>query len=127
MNKQIQVDYDLFRDLVVYALSHEDAGNVLYERIRTGIRRKADAMKRRVAYTAYKTGKDPEFIGLADDFRWPVGQDYNVTRNDPFEQPLWKTMQVQPKKLILLFLTLYYRQPKMTSNCRRIYNDEQPD
>lgn len=99
MNKQIQVDYDLFRDLVVYALSHEDAGNVLYERIRTGIRRKADAMKRRVAYTAYKTGKDPEtrqqgrdiyleFIGLADDFRWPVGQDYNVTRNDPFEQPL---------------------------------------
>ena len=99
MNKQIQVDYDLFRDLVVYALGHEDPGNVLYERIRTGIRRKADAMKRRVAYTAYKTGKDPEtrqrgrdiyleFIGLADDFRWPVEQDHNVNRDATFELPL---------------------------------------
>lgn len=55
-------------------------------------------MKRRVAYTNYKTGKNPqtrqqgrdiylEFIGLADDFRWPVEQDYNVTRADAYEQP----------------------------------------
>ncbi len=97
MIKQIQVDYDLFRDLVVYALGHEDSGNVLYERIRIGIRRKADAMKRHVAYTAYKTGKDPEtrqqgrdiyleFIGLAEDFRWPMEQDYNVNRDDVYEQ-----------------------------------------
>ena len=99
MNKQIQVDYDLFRDLVVYALGHEDTGNVLYERIRIGIRRKADATKRRVAYTTYKTGKKPEtrqkgrdiyleLIGLADDFRWLMEQDYNVNRADTYEQPL---------------------------------------
>lgn len=98
MNKQIQVDYDLFRDLVVYVMGHEDEGNVLYERIRIGIRKKADAMKRRAAYTTYKTGKNPqtrqqgrdiylEFIGLADDFRWPVEQDYNVNRTDAYEQP----------------------------------------
>lgn len=93
MNKQIQVDYELFRDLAIYAMNHEDVRNVLYERIRTGILRKADAMKRHVAYTTYKTGKTPEtrqqgrdiyleFIGLADDFRWPVEQDYNVNRTD---------------------------------------------
>ena len=98
MNKQIQVDLELFRDLVVYALGHEDPGNVLYERIRIGIRRKADAMKRRVAYTTYKTGKNPqtrqqgrdiylEFIGLADDFRWPVEQDYNVSRVNTQKRP----------------------------------------
>ena len=99
MNKQIQVDLELFRDLVVYALGHEDPGNVLYERILIGIRRKVDAMKHRVAYTTYKTGKNPqtrqqgrdiylELIGLADDFRWPVEQDYNVNRADVCEQPL---------------------------------------
>lgn len=98
MNKQIQVDLELFRDLAVYALGHEDAGNVLYERIRTGILRKTDAMKRHAAYTAYKTGKKQEarqqgrdiyldLIGLADDFRWPVEQDYNVSRVNAQKHP----------------------------------------
>lgn len=98
MNKQIQVDLELFRDLAVYVLGHEDAGNVLYERIRAGILRKTDAMKRHAAYTTYKTGKKPEtrqqgrdiyleLIGLADDFRWSVEQDYNVNRADAYKQP----------------------------------------
>ena len=55
-------------------------------------------MKRHAAYTAYKTGKNPEkrqqgrdiyleFIGLADDFRWPEKQDYNVSRVNTQKRP----------------------------------------
>ena len=98
MNKQIQVDLELFHDLSIYAFRHADPGDLIYERIRAGIRRKADAMKRHAAYTAYKIGKNPEtrqqgrdiyleFIGLADDFRWPVKQDYNVSRTGAFSHP----------------------------------------
>ena len=98
MSKQIQVDLELFHDLSIYAFRHADPGDLIYERIRVGIRRKADAMKRHAAYTAYKTGKIPEkrqqgrdiyleFIGLADDFRWPEKQDYNVSRVNTQKRP----------------------------------------
>lgn len=98
MNKQIQVDLELFHDLSIYAFHHADPGDLIYERIRSGIQRKADAMKRHAAYTSYKTGRKLEtrqqgrdvyleIIGLADDFRWPVEQDYNVTRADIHQHP----------------------------------------
>ena len=98
MNKQIQVDLELFLDLSIYAFRHADPGDLIYERIRAGILRKVDAMERHVAYTAYKTGKKPEtrqqgrdyyleLIGLADDFRWPVEQDCNVYRADIHQHP----------------------------------------
>ena len=99
MSKQIQVDLQLFHDLAVYAFRHADPGDLIYERIRIGIQRKTDAMKRHVAYTTYKTGKNQvvrqngrdfylELIGLADDFRWLDEQDYNVNKpdTDPDEQ-----------------------------------------
>ncbi len=55
-------------------------------------------MKRHMAYTLYKTGKTHEqrqlgrnnyleFIGLADDYRWSVEQDYNVIHTNAHEQP----------------------------------------
>ena len=55
-------------------------------------------MKRHAAYTTYKTGKKQEarqqgrdiyldLIGLADDFRWPVEQDYNVSRVNAQKHP----------------------------------------
>ena len=97
MNKQIQVDLELFLDLSIYAFRHAEPGDLIYERIRVGIQRKADAMKRHAAYTAYKTGKKPEtrqrgrdtyleYIGLADDFRWSVEQDYNVNHADTLKR-----------------------------------------
>lgn len=98
MSKQIQVDLELFRDLSVYALRHAEPGDLMYERIRAGIQRKAAAMKRHDAYTSYKTGKTQEtrqqgrdcyldLIGLADDFRWPMELDCNVTRSSSHMQP----------------------------------------
>ena len=55
-------------------------------------------MKRHMAYTLYKTGETHEqrqlgravyleYIGLSDDFRWPVNQDYNVIHTNTHEQP----------------------------------------
>ena len=98
MSRRIQIDYELFRDLTVYVLGHAKTGNVLFERIREGILRKQAAMKRHMAYTLYKTGKTHEqrqlgrniyleFIGLADDYRWSVEQDYNVIHTNAHEQP----------------------------------------
>lgn len=98
MNKQIQVDLELFHDLSIYAFRHAEPGDLMYERIRAGIRRKAAAMKRHDAYTTYKTGRNREarqqgrdyyleLIGLADDFRWSVEQDCNVSCSSNDIQP----------------------------------------
>ena len=92
--KTIQIDFDLFRDLVDYARRHCDPGDPQYERIEHSVKRKIDAMFRHDMYSMYKSGaseqeraeareKYLDQIGLFDDFRWLNSQDANVT-HQPF-------------------------------------------
>ena len=92
--KTIQIDFDLFQDLVVYAIRHGDADDAQFTRIEYGVRKKLDAMLRHDLYSMYQSGasesvrssarkKYLDAIGLFDDFQWPDGQDANVTRREP--------------------------------------------
>lgn len=92
--KNIQIDFDLFQDLVAYAIRHSDTDDAQFTRIEYGVRKKLDAMLRHDLYTMYKSGaseserssarkKYLNAIGLFVDFNWPDSQDVNVTRNEP--------------------------------------------
>lgn len=89
--KTIQIDFDLFQDLVVYAIRHGDADDEQFTRIEYGVRKKLDAVLRHDLYSMYKSGaseserssareKYLDLIGLFDDFKWPDSQDANITR-----------------------------------------------
>ena len=92
--KNIQIDFDLFQDLVVYAIRHGDADDAQFTRIEYGVRKKLDAMLRHDLYSMYKSGaseserssarkKYLDAIGLFDDFMWPDSQDANITHREP--------------------------------------------
>ena len=88
--KEIQIDYDLFVDLYVYACRHSEHDDPQFKRLYTGVRKKLEAMMRHNLYSLYKTGANEETrskarqeyldaIGLFDSFRWNAEQDVNVT------------------------------------------------
>ena len=92
--KTVQIDFDLFQDLVVYSIRHSDTNDVQFTRIEYGVRKKLDAMLRHDLYSMYKSGaseserssarkKYLDVIGLFDNFQWPDSQDVNVTRSEP--------------------------------------------
>ena len=92
--KTIQIDFDLFQDLVVYAIRHGDRDDAQFARIEYGVRQKLDAMLRHDFYSMYKSAatesdrssarkKYLDMIGLFDDFQWPDSQDANVTHGKP--------------------------------------------
>ena len=88
--KTIQIVFDLFQDLVVYAIRHCDTDDTQFARIEHGVRKKIDSMLRHDLYSMYKAGASEsersvarkqylDAIGLFDDFRWSDSQDVNVT------------------------------------------------
>ena len=90
----IQIDFDLFEDLVVYAIRHSEADDAQFIRIECGVRKKLDSMQRHDVYSTYKSGateserssarrKYLDLIGMLDDCKWPDGMDVNVTRSAP--------------------------------------------
>jgi len=87
---KIQIEKELFLDLVVYAYRHEDPRDLQYNRIMKGVQEKIDAMKRREVYSQYKSGATDEIrsearqayldmIGCHKDFRWPDDMDVNIS------------------------------------------------
>lgn len=94
--KTIQIDYDLFLNMVAYISDHADSNEPTLKIISNGIREKLDAMERRTLYTAYKIApsaeerekarqKYLEMMGIPESFRWPSGQDVNVTHRELWE------------------------------------------
>ena len=78
MQKNVQISYDLFIDLVKFHLFGFDENEV---KIRTGLERKLNTMYDRELYTKYKkAGTDAEreearqkyldSRGIPEDFRW---------------------------------------------------------
>ena len=91
-DKTIQIDLELFVDLIVYALRHSEEGDVQYRRIMKMAKAKVEAMMRHDLYSVYKTGateadrakarkKYLDAIGLFDTFRWDDRDVYNVTHH----------------------------------------------
>ena len=91
--KTIQIDFDLFQDLVVYAVRHSNADDMQFVRIEHGVRKKIDSMLCHDLYSMYKAGASEsersvarkqylDAIGLFDDFRWSDSQGANVTRRE---------------------------------------------
>ena len=93
MNKpeKIQIDFNFFIDLYIYAYRHADPDDLQYQRIENAFMGKIDSMMRREMYTMYKTGATEEdrrkarekyldSIGLLESFRWDAKDDWNVTK-----------------------------------------------
>lgn len=76
--KNVQISYELFRDLLRYHLMEDDSCT---EAIRQGLEKKLEAMVRRDLYVKYKTSPTKgerekarrEYLdrrGIPEDFRW---------------------------------------------------------
>lgn len=76
--KNVQISYDLFRELILYHLACDDSGT---EKICQGLERKLDAMVQHELYAKYKTAPTEEerekarkeYLdrrGVSESFRW---------------------------------------------------------
>lgn len=76
--KNVQISYDLFRELLLYHLACDDSG---VDEICQGLERKLDAMVRHELYAKYKTAPTEEerekarkeYLdrrGVPESFRW---------------------------------------------------------
>ena len=90
--KTIQIDFDLFEDLYIYAARHAEPDDLQYKRITMAVKKKLNALMRHVLYTLYKAGASEEIRNKARDeyldaadimesFRWSAEQDVNVTND----------------------------------------------
>ena len=90
--KTIQIDFDLFEDLYIYAARHAEPDDLQYKRITMAVKKKLNALMRHVLYTLYKAGASEEirkkarteYLDAADimeSFRWSAEQDVNVTHD----------------------------------------------
>ncbi len=91
--KNILLDFDLFVDLYIYACRHPEQEDLQFQRLRTGVKRKLEAMMRHDLYSLYKSGATEEVrakareeyldaIGLSASFRWSTERDVNVTHSE---------------------------------------------
>ena len=87
--RTVKLDFDLFKDLYVYAYRHSDADDLQYRRLAAGVQKKLRAMLHHDLYSIYITGASEEerkrardlylgSIGLSDDFRWPDADDVHL-------------------------------------------------
>ena len=91
--KTIQIDFDLFEDLYVYAARHAEPDDLQFKRISAAVKKKLDALMRRTLYSLYKAGVSEEIreqareeyldaAGILEAFQWTAGQDVNVTHDN---------------------------------------------
>ena len=87
--KAIQIDYDLFLQLISYVARHFDSEDPDLQSILVGIRKKFISVARRDLYSAYKNAPSAaarekarqeylNLMGVPESFRWPAEQDLNV-------------------------------------------------
>lgn len=91
--KTIQIDFDLFEDLYVYAARHAEPDDLQFRRISAAVKKKLDALMRRTLYSFYKSGASEEIrkkaredyldaAGILEAFQWTADQDVNVTHDE---------------------------------------------
>ena len=87
--RTVKLDFDLFKDLYIYAYRHSDSDDLQYRRLTAGVQKKLKSMMHHDLYSSYITGETGEerkrardlylgSIGLSDDFRWPDSDDRHV-------------------------------------------------
>ena len=92
--RTVKLDFDLFKDLYIYAYRHSDADDLQYRRLTAGVQKKLRAMLHHDLYSIYIAGASEEerrsardlyldSIGLSDDFRWPDEADVHLNRGNP--------------------------------------------
>ena len=91
--KTIQIDFDFFEDLYIYAARHAEPDDFQYKRITMEVRKKLEALMKHELYSLYKAGASDEIRKKARDeyldaaeimesFRWSAEQDVNITRGE---------------------------------------------
>lgn len=88
--KTIQIDYDLFLQMISYISRHYDLDDPYLQSILDGIQKKYTSMARRELYSVYKSAPSAtarenarkeylSMMGVPESFRWPAEQDLNVS------------------------------------------------
>jgi hypothetical protein len=91
--KTIQIDFDFFEDLYVYAARHAEPNDLQYKRITVAVKKKLDALMKHELYSLYKAGASEEIrkkardeyldaAGIMESFRWSEEQDVNITHDE---------------------------------------------
>jgi hypothetical protein len=91
--KTIQIDFDFFEDLYVYAARHAEPIDLQYKRITVAVKKKLDALMKHELYSLYKAGASEEIrkkardeyldaAGIMESFRWSEEQDVNITHDE---------------------------------------------
>ena len=91
--RTVKLDFELFKDLYLYAYRHSDPDDLQYRRLTVGVQKKLQSMMRHDMYSSYVTGKTVEerkaarntylnSIGLSDGFRWPDSYDVHFHPQD---------------------------------------------
>ena len=91
--KNIQIDFDLFEDLYIYAARHAEPDDLQFKRISAAVKKKLDALMRHTIYSLYKAGASEEIrrqaredylnaAGILEVFQWTADQDVNVTHDE---------------------------------------------
>lgn len=92
MPKTIQIDFDLFEDLYVYAARHAEPDDLQYKRIAASVKKKMESLMKHELYSLYKAGASEEIrkkarekyldaAGILEAFQWTASQDVNVTHD----------------------------------------------
>ena len=91
--KTIQIDFDLFEDLYIYAARHAELDDLQFKRISAAVKKKLDALMRHTIYSLYKAEASEEIrrqaredyldaAGILEVFQWTADQDVNVTHDE---------------------------------------------
>ena len=92
MPKTIQIDFDLFEDLYVYAARHAEPDDLQYKRIAASVNKKMESLMKHELYSLYKAGASEEIrkkprekyldaAGILEAFQWTSSQDVNVNHD----------------------------------------------
>ena len=90
--KTIQIDFDLFEDLYVYAARHAEPDDLQFNRITVSVKKKLESLMKHELYSLYKAGASEEIrkkarekyldaVGILEAFQWTASQDVNVTHD----------------------------------------------
>ena len=92
MPKTIQIDFELFEDLYVYAARHAEPDDLQYKRIAASVKKKMESLMKHELYSLYKAGGSEEIrkkarekyldaAGILEAFQWTSSQDVNVNHD----------------------------------------------
>ena len=90
--RTIQIDFELFEDLSVYAARHAEPDDLQFKRITACVKEKMESLMKHELYSLYKAGASEEIrkkarekylevAGILEAFQWAAEQDVNVTHD----------------------------------------------